>query len=657
MIVNSINLGVSDTDYNITITPFKKWIISAWVLRNDVGNATFQFVVRTSDGIYHFLPALVSPILPGTWGRVTASIDLSSNSSTNAMLIIAMTVSGDMYVDGIMLEVAVGNLEVASSYSLPAAQNVAELGYLGDLNADVTNYADYRVSNSQTENAVTTIANPQGGTFNSNSANVTGAIVITLPQSWTDTMMKFEVDVFDYVASKSFTIKVGGCNYPGDSSWRNEFAQIVGSILANNRVRFTHNGTKCCVIIGETASVWQHPKIAVKNFQAGHSNYSIAQWEAGWNVSLVTDLTGYATPTRDFSDALLDAKSILGQGVLATQNTVDWDANQVIGTNAPADNADVTATNVKVTALLTLYYQTAQNTVPSTPANGSGVYNFALKFLTSPPAGWGILPPTTGSGKVWTTVTTYAALGQDSVTDDGSNTFTAPASSYALNATNNTGALADQNEVDWATQVIGHYLPDFFNRSGFYKQELFINLDDYITSIPSGTSISVGSNGMTFVSSALNRCSATHWDFRLYNGWSHNRGFKTALSIDSNNFNFHEIGIGADTFPNYLRFYLDKPSSGTVRITAQYSANSVLTSYIFPVTYATSCYLFLSAYRDVSTGDILFQVDSSTGSAQSYTMSATATQEGSSSNILFNVDAGSGGSTLVITDWYFLQEA
>jgi len=217
-------------------------------------------------------------------------------------------------------------------------------------NADVTNYDDYRVTNRQLENNVTTIANPQGGSY-SNNTNVTGAIKVTLPQSWTGTMLKFEVDVYLYDLQSSFKLLVGGYNYDLTPEWLNEFAQIIGNTVSNNRVRFGHDGTNCCIIIGETTTVWAYPQIAVKNFQAGFANYEISKWETGWNVGIVTDLTG-VTFTGDFSDALLDAKSILGQGALATVSSADW-ATQVAGTGKPADSADVTSANPQAPSWLT----------------------------------------------------------------------------------------------------------------------------------------------------------------------------------------------------------------------------------------------------------------------------------------------------------------
>jgi hypothetical protein len=208
--------------------------------------------------------------------------------------------------------------------------------------ADVTNYTDTRIANALSENDVTTIRQPGGAAYSSPGNPDIGAIVITLPQSWTSTMMRFAIDVFLYqtTGNLSFTAMVGGLNQIATTQWRNTFAQIIGSTTADNRVRFGHNGTKCCVVIGETTSRWHYPNINIRDFQASHSNFTVANWDDGWAISITKDLTGY-TFSADIADALLDAKAIKNQGDLATADTVNW-GTQVDG--RPANLAALTGT-------------------------------------------------------------------------------------------------------------------------------------------------------------------------------------------------------------------------------------------------------------------------------------------------------------------------
>lgn len=210
-------------------------------------------------------------------------------------------------------------------------------------NADVTNYDDDRVRNNKTENDVTLIPKPIGASESRNTSNLAGAICINLPQGWTNTMMKMVIDVYNYQLDRSFSLEVGGYNYTGNSTWINTFANLTGSTLADNRVRFGINPSgKCCIVIGETTSTWQYPKIRVRDFIAGYSNYGISLWDDGWLVDIITDLTGY-TFSQDYSDTLIDAKAIKNQGALATANTADW-SSQISGSGKPADNATVGAT-------------------------------------------------------------------------------------------------------------------------------------------------------------------------------------------------------------------------------------------------------------------------------------------------------------------------
>ena len=96
------------------------------------------------------------------------------------------------------------------------------------------------------------ILNPGGGSSVGQNSSVTGAIKITLPVSWTNTMMRMTIKVYEYTTNESFTIVCGGYNYSSGASWINHFAYIESSAKndRNFTVRFGHDGTKCCVYIG-----------------------------------------------------------------------------------------------------------------------------------------------------------------------------------------------------------------------------------------------------------------------------------------------------------------------------------------------------------------------------------------------------------------------
>ena len=156
-----------------------------------------------------------------------------------------------------------------------------------------------------------------GGGIAMNSATVTGAIKITLPQSWTNTMMQFVVDVFDYASKKSFSVLIAGCNYSPETRWVNTSATIIaGEADRNFTVRFGHDGSKCCVYIGELNTVWNYPQIRVRDFIAGYSNYNASNWMTGWAVGFESTafgtITSTVTNTLAVSSYALDADLLDG---------------------------------------------------------------------------------------------------------------------------------------------------------------------------------------------------------------------------------------------------------------------------------------------------------------------------------------------------------
>jgi predicted phage tail protein len=184
--------------------------------------------------------------------------------------------------------------------------------------ADVTNYNDTRVSNVIEENNTLSVSRPVGASFNNNQLAVTGMIRIILPQGFTNTMMKFTVNVYTYSQDKSFSLNLAGYNHYNSGAWYSTEANLLGSTAADNRVRFGYDSTlgKCCIYIGEPTSSWSIPKVMVKDFIAGYSNFARSQWETGWAIDIVTSAP--QNVSQDYADALIDAASIRNQGAFAT---------------------------------------------------------------------------------------------------------------------------------------------------------------------------------------------------------------------------------------------------------------------------------------------------------------------------------------------------
>ena len=190
---------------------------------------------------------------------------------------------------------------------------------------------------SETEDGVTLVPSPGGGSY-STVGNVTGALVVTLPNSWTNTMMTLEVEVYNYAMNKSFMLKLAGYNHT--SGWINTSSNLIGSGLLDFNVRFGHDGTKCCIVIGETTSIWSYPKVKIKNCTFGYANYAVDTWNSGWNVGLSADLTGYVF-----------TKTHISSWQQEVQRAIDNDATYIDGSKIvtgtlAADSAFVNSLNV-----------------------------------------------------------------------------------------------------------------------------------------------------------------------------------------------------------------------------------------------------------------------------------------------------------------------
>ena len=129
------------------------------------------------------------------------------------------------------------------------------------------------------------------GLYNNTSGTVTGFLRITLPVSWTNTMMKFVVSIYNYVGDESADYYISGYNYAGTAQWCACTAVCIGKAGAahsNLSVRFGHDGSKCAINIGESSTVWNYPQVKVHDLLLGFNNGNFSLWKSGWNVAVTT---------------------------------------------------------------------------------------------------------------------------------------------------------------------------------------------------------------------------------------------------------------------------------------------------------------------------------------------------------------------------------
>jgi phage-related tail fiber protein len=178
-------------------------------------------------------------------------------------------------------------------------------------------------------------------------SNQTGVFKITLPNSWTHTMLMIELNIYEFSSNGYAKVLIGGINHSVSSSWTNTSVRIIGS-LQSNRVRLAHDGTKCCILIGDVSSIWQFPKIVISSVHASYTNQNL--WGTGWSIGLITSESGITTSAEPVVNAgvsastatiLQTARAIAIDGDMTGTANFDGSANiSITGTLA---NSGVTA--------------------------------------------------------------------------------------------------------------------------------------------------------------------------------------------------------------------------------------------------------------------------------------------------------------------------
>lgn len=163
----------------------------------------------------------------------------------------------------------------------------------------------------------TYIVFPQGGGYRNTVDSITGYLKITLPVTWTSTMMSFKVTIYEYQSNLSCTYFLHGYNYSGSNAWYSTSAYSLSKsdarTISNRTVRFGHDGSKCAIYIGESNSTWNYPKVQISDIMIGHGSTDYETWASGWSVGFTTTLgtitDTIATPNVSYSAATLQTNA------------------------------------------------------------------------------------------------------------------------------------------------------------------------------------------------------------------------------------------------------------------------------------------------------------------------------------------------------------
>ncbi|MCK9458014.1 MAG: phage tail repeat domain-containing protein, partial [Candidatus Riflebacteria bacterium] len=128
----------------------------------------------------------------------------------------------------------------------------------------------------------------------------TGTMKITMPQSWSNTKLTIKIAGFNYSSTTGWwECIVNGYNYTTESKWYNPKCELRGNPPFSD-VRLAHDGTKCCLLLGNTSTTWSLPNIQITDVITGYRNIRV--WSTGWSIDLITNESGIsniATPDVD----------------------------------------------------------------------------------------------------------------------------------------------------------------------------------------------------------------------------------------------------------------------------------------------------------------------------------------------------------------------
>ena len=133
-----------------------------------------------------------------------------------------------------------------------------------------------------------------GTILNNGSSSVTGTIKIRLPVTWTNTMGVYKIMLYEYNGRGSSEITVSFYNYSSSESYYNYSYQVNGGF--EGAVRIAHDGSKCCILLGDTSYTWNYPKVYVHQIFGGQ-NISANYFDTNFNISIITSEAGLSKVT------------------------------------------------------------------------------------------------------------------------------------------------------------------------------------------------------------------------------------------------------------------------------------------------------------------------------------------------------------------------
>jgi hypothetical protein len=170
------------------------------------------------------------------------------------------------------------------------------VGFTTTLGNNIKSMTAFSPLNNNTLSNERHIVSPKGGQSSmqlSTTAEVTGYLKITLPQSWSNTMMKMTIDIYDYRDNMTRTLNISGYNH-ASQQWYHTTVNQQSSDIEDIKVDFGHDGNKCAIYLSKgnssNTTKWFYPSVLIRDVFVSFSNVEPEKWNSGWNVGFTTTL-------------------------------------------------------------------------------------------------------------------------------------------------------------------------------------------------------------------------------------------------------------------------------------------------------------------------------------------------------------------------------
>ena len=357
---------------------------------------------------------------PVTWTEVENRLELSGGTLTGSLATKNVSITGNLSVTGSIT----GNASSATKLATARTINVS-----GGVTGTATSFngtANISIPVTSIDSSYTSSVNEKLKTlhdvllYTNDASSVTGTLKITLPVSWTNTMMTIELYIWNWVDNTSSKYIISGYNYVTTPEWTKTTCIVEGNSL---NTRLAHDGTKCCILIGATTSKWQYPKVVISKVICGYNGWNLISKD-GWTAKFITDETGIVnivTPGRNTNflvnratraDQLTTSRTISLTGDITASGSFNGTANLALSSTL-ADSG-VTAGSYGPTAAATLAFGGSVN-IPQITVDAKGrstaIVNRAIKLPAA---------PTTVTGNAGTATKLATARTIDGLSFDGS---------------------------------------------------------------------------------------------------------------------------------------------------------------------------------------------------------------------------------------------